>query len=604
MNQSYNLPNEILFHIVDYLNRPQLISCALVCKSWNAALGPQLWSYLELGSNKLLPHLPSEELYKKSSWLRSLVFKDCLSIIRYSILGKLNTQLQSLTIKTKWEEDYIYSFYWVACRELIRRNRRTLKSLALTDLPFPASKSKYKLPTWSPLLNFAHIPQSNLRTLRIENCCLPYRHLSALWDICERLEVLHLVNVPFELPRLHKIRRAVAGTGPRQSKPNLGSKHQDRAVRFPSLLELTLDESGPKNSLTALERIIRPAVKLKKLHWNIHCYSWFPITRFLYLFSGQAKYHRTPAPEYAHLCIPLSLCTAPCWPSLESLTLGGHYFQAFEPEDYILIVEMSIRLQALDIPLHPLAPSTMHSLLRLHSNSLTTVDCRKFWTDGSFDWVQPIFFSCPNLTKVCLGAIHAQELLEGCNSWVCCNSLEEFRIGIDMNPHGFTPPRPDMTEQEKQDLSWDVFTHLARLLSLKILDLHVQDTFPGVQFTTSMGLQLLSNWTELEELRFHGDQNMTPYDVEWMIQHWQSLKTIHGGNLAYNSRFSSRPNPRDYTLAATFKKSGIATPDSKYPCGNMTDFEVNWNDTQNEWIPSESEAEIDPCDGLELDIFQ
>ncbi|KAF9355217.1 hypothetical protein BGX26_006835 [Mortierella sp. AD094] len=612
MSPSTDLPNEIFLHIGVYLNRHQLVNCTLVCKSWNAAFEFQLWSYLELGSEKAISQYRAEDICGKAPWIRSLVVRDCESTIRFSTLGKKCTRLRSLAITTSLNREALGKDYWEACKDLVKQNRGTLVSLTLTDMPFPASKPKYGGPNWSPLLSIAQYPHSSLRTLCLDNCKLPYRHLKAFWDICEQLEILELRRVPFELPRLHMTQRTALGSGNRQSKPNLGSRHQQRVVHFSNLLEITLDHSGPNNSLTQLEEIIRRAPKLRKLDWNTYRYAWFPIFRFMYLFSGDAKYHHTPAPQSVKHCVPLALCTTPCWPNLEYLRINGGRFKEFEHQEYQLIMETFKQLRVLDLPMYCLTSTIVESLLRLHSKTLTEIDWRRVYgtqyNSQHVEWIQQILSSCPMLTKGHFKRIHAQDIIEGGDAWVCCDHLEEFGVYISMNPHECDPPRPDMTDQEKQDMSWAVFKRLGRLHNLKILDLnsHVYRS-ASLQFTKSMGLSLLSGLTEMKVLRFYGNQNMAPQDVNWMIQHWKSLNRVEGRwRLSENrSRFGDRMNPWDCTVATMFNKHGIQTPGSVYPKGYLNHFdELDWNYPRNEYLTSDSQIETDLLEvfeGLDLD---
>ncbi|KAF9355218.1 hypothetical protein BGX26_006836 [Mortierella sp. AD094] len=595
MSLCKDLPNELFFQIGVYLNRHQLVSSALVCKSWSVAFMPLIWSHLEIGSDKAISALAEEDISSKASWIRTLAFEDCESTIRYANLGKRCTQLRSLAITTSSVKDAQEMSYWRACRDLVKRNRRTLVSLMLTDMHLPASKPKYGGSNWSPLLSIAQCQHSSLRILRLESCELPYRHLNAFWDICEKLEVLELHNVPFELPRLCASPKTTTRPGNHQQKPNLGSNHQQRVVRFSNLLELTLDESGPRNSLTQLEQIIRQAPKLKKLDWNTR-YAWFPAIRFMYLFSGDAKYHRTPAPQSVKHCVPLELCTTPCWPNLESLRMKRWISVEFDPEDYLSVVKIFKRLQFLDIPLRIMTPTIVDSLLQFHSNTLTVIDWRRIYSEQYVALIHQILSSCPKLAKVLLRSIHAQDLIEGGDSWVCCDQLEELRFGIEMSPLEWNPPRPDMTDQEKQDMSWAVFKQLGRLRKLRILDVKTP-----LQYTTSMGLPLLSNLKELETIEFYGNQNMTPEDVDWMVENLTSLNKVKGnGRLAVNrSRYGDRKNPWDCTVATMFNKHGIKTPGSVYREGYLDGLdEVIWDYPQTESVSSDIQIEVNPLDAM------
>ncbi|KAG0004124.1 hypothetical protein BGZ80_004607 [Entomortierella chlamydospora] len=604
MTLSKDLPNELFLQIGLYLNRYQLVNCALVCKSWSISFIPQIWSNLEIGSDKPISALTEEDISCKASWIRTLAIYDCESTIRYSNVGKRCTQLQSLAITTTYSKDEPEMNYWRACRDLVKQNRRTLVSLMLKDMPLPASKPKYGGSNWSPLLSISQCPHSRLRRLRLESCELPYRHLKAFWDICEKLEVLELNNVPFELPRLRATTRKTSGPGDHPQKQNLGSIHQQRVVRFSNLLELTLDRSGPRSALKQLERIIRQAPKLKKLDWHIRN-AQFPVTRFIYLLSGQSKYYRTPTPEDADPRGPLELCTAPSWPNLDSLRVRSWRYLELDPEDYLTIVKMIKRLQFLELPVDVMTPAIVDSLLQFHSDTLTVLDWRTVYF-GQYSErenaasIQQVLSSCPNLTKVLFRFIHAQYLIEGGDSWVCCDRLEEIRFRLDMTLIDWNPPRLGATDQEKQDVSWAVFQQLGRLRKLRILDVN-----SSLQYTISMGLSLLSNLKELETIKFYGSQHMTPQDVDWIVQNLISLNTIEGTDrlVANHSRFASRMNPQDCALAAMFNRRGIKTPGSVYPEGYLDGLEVTWDNPQTESVSSDDiQTEINPLENLG-DVF-
>ncbi|KAF9171722.1 hypothetical protein BGX20_007042 [Mortierella sp. AD010] len=601
---SKDLPNELFLQIGLYLNRYQLLSCTLVCKSWSVLFIPQIWSNLEIGSDKPISALTEEDISCKASWIRTLAIHDCESTIRYSNVGKRCTQLQSLAITTTSSKDELETNYWRACRDLVKQNRRTLVSLTLKYMPLPASKPKYGGSNWSPLLSISQCPHSRLRRLRLEDCELPYRHLKAFWDICEKLEVLELNDVPFELPVLRATPETTSGPGDHPRKQNLGSVHQQRVVRFSNLLELTLDRSGPRNPLNQLERIIRQAPKLRKLDWHIDG-AYFPVSRFIYLLSGRSEYYRTLTPEDAHPRAPFELCTAPSWPNLDSLRVISWRYLEFDPEDYVTIVKTIKRLQCLELPINVVVtPPLVDSLLQFHSNTLTMLDWRThYWQGSQKEYaasIHKILSSCANLTKVLFRIIHAQYLIEGGDSWVCCDRLEELRFGLEMTLIDWNPPRLGATEQEKKDVSWAVFQHLGRLRKLRILDVN-----SSLQYTISMGLVLLSNLKELETIKFYGDQHMTPQDVDWIVENLTSLNEIEGTDrlVANHSRFMSRMNPHDCALAAMFKRRGIKTPGNVYPEGYLEGFEVTWDKPQTESVSSDDiQTEINPLENLG-DVF-
>ncbi|KAF8980117.1 hypothetical protein BGZ46_004610 [Entomortierella lignicola] len=476
--------------------------------------------------------------------------------------------------KVTWLERMTYDS-WKSFNGLVKKNRRTLTSLKLRDMDLPASKPYDGSPSSSPLLVIAQYPYSTLRSLYLRNCELPYRHLKAFWDICERLEVLELFEVPFELPRLHPRQRAPKKTG----KPNLGATHQQRVVNFSNLLELSLIRSGPRSMLTQLEEIIR-----------------------------QEKYHRTPLPKAKHLCVPLPICTTPCWPDLESLRIIQEDL-SFGFEDYMTIIEMSKRIRFLEVPIDSIFPTVVESLLRLHGHTLTMVDWRNNSDDQDPNLVHQFLSSCPRLTKAFFQPMHGQDLARGGDSWVCCEQLEELGVYISMDPETCNPPNPDMTDEEKRDMSWAVFKQLGRLRNLRILDMkhHTRHSVP-LEFTTRMGLQQLSSLRELEVIRLIDDQDMSPEDINWIIKNLVSLRMIDGGPLAKNrARFVTRYNFWDFALATMLNRHGIKTPESissEIPEEYVE--ELNWDclESKLESMMRELTKEDSPLDQLDIGLFR
>ncbi|KAG0004123.1 hypothetical protein BGZ79_010248 [Entomortierella chlamydospora] len=557
MSPSYDFPTEVFLHIGLYLNRQQLINSALVSKSWNAVFEPLVWSHLEIGSDKATSRIKVEDIRSKAPWIRSLAFKDFHSAVQFYSIGKGCTRLRSLALPITRSKEAVERGYWKVCKDLVKQNKATLVSLSLTFMPLTASN-------WNPLLSISQYPHSTLRSLRLENCKLPYRHLAAFWDVCERLEVLELHKVPFEPPYSYKVHEKAFGP-----KERPGWK-----VPFSNLLELILDCSGPRNSLTQLEVVIREAPKLKKLCWNIEEGAWFPITRFMYLFSGQEEYHYAPEPQNVRHCVPLAVCSAPCWPSLESLAMKMKKYQPlhFHHEHYFVIVNMSKQLRVLDLPWSVMTSDIMEPLLRMHSSTLTEIDLQRTFVYQSDGILSGLFSSCPRLARVRIPFVSAEEFIKSDGRWECCDQLEEFRVSIRT---ALNLSQPDMTDQEIQDMSRAVFKQLGRLHKLRILDLSDDRNNPGwpLQFTESMGLASLSSLTELETLVLQGDQNMIPGDVDWMLEHWKSLKVIDGGMMA------AQHYGRDCTLATMFNKRGIKTPRSVYPDEYLSNFgKVSWDE--------------------------
>ncbi|KAF9355220.1 hypothetical protein BGX26_006838 [Mortierella sp. AD094] len=422
----------------------------------------EVWSHIELGSNSRIIQLTLQELSSKASCIRALDFMDCESTIRFSLIGKGCTQLRALAIAIAPEDAARGKKYWSACEELIREIPTTLETLTFRLMPILGPEFEGDSFDWTLLLNIAHYLLRNLRALRLQYCQLPHHYIDAFLDICEQLQVSELQDVPFELPQL-----------PTTGEPQSVNK---RVVRLSNLLELTLVNSGPMDFLAQLEMIVRQAPKLKKLCWEVQRFleARFRVNGFMYLFSGQAKYQHTPAPEDSRV-VSLALCTAPCWPDLESLALKGN-FHLLSSEQYLKIVEMSKTFRALDMPMYPMRSTIVDSIVRLHSRTLTEIVWNAPHEHNDVAWVQQILSSCPRLVKGYFRGILAQDIVVGGDSWVCCDSLEELRLNIIMG-------RPlDITYQ---DMAKAVFKQLARLHRLRILDMDSSMNHPGIGSATT-----------------------------------------------------------------------------------------------------------------------
>ncbi|KAF8980115.1 hypothetical protein BGZ46_004608 [Entomortierella lignicola] len=451
MGQNLDFPVEILIHIGLYLNRHQLITCGLVCKTWNIVFSVELWSTLEFSSGKPITQLCPEYFCERASaYTSSLEFNDSDSTTRFFSIAKHFTRLQSLTVITTLLGSYKKE-YWKAYEQLTREIPSTLESITLKGLVLPRLEFKNGNYGWSPLLNISRHPQLNLTTLRLENCELSVQYMDAFWDICERVKVLHLCLVPFELPKPIKI-------GKRTKGPAL--HRQQRILRFPNLLDLSLDRSSPKDLLSQLELIICQAPNLQSLNWAVGEENWFPYIRIAYLLTGQEQFNRPLPPHLRHRHDPLASYAAPCWPYLKSLALSGFGDNSILDRAFVKNTRGFQRLR-----IYFYTPVNLDSLMQFHSSTLTRIDGESI---NNGITIQKILSSCPNLTKVHFRSIPAQSLVEQGESWVCCDHLEELKVYIDIDPKRWFPSRKDATDQEIQDLSWKVFKSLARLHKLRV----------------------------------------------------------------------------------------------------------------------------------------
>ncbi|KAG0300957.1 hypothetical protein BGZ98_008732 [Dissophora globulifera] len=271
MSRSQDLPFEIVYLIGEYLDRRQLAACAFVCKSWNAGTEELLWSRIKASDLRRGGQATVDAFRTKGRWIQSLVYDESQeSVQRFTLGERRYPRLRFLTIHKALAVDSLDREYIKSCKAIVQKNRGRLESLTLRDLILPDTKPSSGNAHWSPLMSLAHPTHAALRTLRIIGGTLPSRHMPSFWQICERLEVLELTNVDFELSRaMVPTYRSLAKN---QYLNNLsGKREQDRAVRFPKLRELRLVESGPLNSVAQLEGIIRRCPELRTLEWCVEC---------------------------------------------------------------------------------------------------------------------------------------------------------------------------------------------------------------------------------------------------------------------------------------------------------------------------------------------
>ncbi|KAG0330244.1 hypothetical protein BGZ99_007106 [Dissophora globulifera] len=589
MARSQDLPFEIIYLIGEYLDRRQLATCAFVCKSWNTGTEELLWSRIKASDLRRGGQATVDAFRTKGRWIRSLVYDESQeSVQRFALGERRYPRLRFLTIHKALAVDSLDREYIKSCKDIVQKNRGRLESLTLRDLILPDTKPSSGNAHWSPLMSLAHPTHAALRTLRIIGGTLPSRHMPSFWQICERLEVLELTNVDFELSRaMVPTYRSLAKNQYLNSLS--GKRDQDRAVRFPKLRELRLVESGPRNSVAQLEGIIRRCPELRTLEWCVRSYSFFPIRRFIHLFTADPNYYWPGDPSHS---ISLTQCTSKTWPHLTSISVLNHYGYLFTVEEYQLLISSVQGLRNMHMRMTGLIDMTAKTLITRHSHTLREIHWRHVAGTGASTWLLIALSLCPMLTKVECMLMNAQELIVSAPTWVCTTRLKEFRACIIVNDLAELSSRDAqvaglkgrideedelkaLAEQVKTEQCWAVYAQLAKMRALQILDMTSSDASTGVTnwyhnrampLSLSSGLCQLSDMTELKYVGFQGHQNMTRLEIDWMIKHWTRLETLEGGKMTTNgSRFMNGANYWDAGLARMLNRHGIKTPGSQYP---------------------------------------
>lgn len=130
-----------------------------------------------------------------------------------------------------------------------------------------------------------------------------------------------------------------------------------------------------------------------------------------------------------------------------------------------------------------------------------------------------ILCSLPMLKEFTAPLISSFDLDKDPRPWICNRSMLHLHLGIGLE------------SRDKQGL---VFARLAALKHLQVLKLGVQSSnqkgvdLLDVDLGLEHGLDLLDPLKELLEFGVEVHQSLSSTDVEWMIQHWPSLRIVRG----------------------------------------------------------------------------
>ena len=157
------------------------------------------------------------------------------------------------------------------------------------------------------------------------------------------------------------------------------------------------------------------------------------------------------------------------------------------------------------------APSCLNTLQVLRLRGCMDVD-------GSM--ALEILCSLPNLKEFAAPLISSFDLEMDPRPWVCQRSLLHLHVGIGME------------SQDKQRL---MFARLAGLEHLQVLKLGSAQSLSQkgldlleADLRLEHGLDLLDPLKELQEFGVEVHQTLSSEDVDWMIQHWPSLRIVRG----------------------------------------------------------------------------
>lgn len=530
-----NLP-EIAYHLAQYLDAKSILACSVVSKSLYRSLYPLVWQDLHFGRPctndrdqaplaRILSIIPSDEsrgksersrmkfMLQKAPWIVSLSIHNHDSISALQ-LGAACTRLESiaingLTFKGRTRHSLAY---WDTCEAMFERNHKSLQHLSLKHWTlFRVRKVDHEHPLWNPIVTCS--TSTSLRSLRLVNCHILGRYMGPFWIICERLETLELDHVNFELswprPR-NKVHTVEDGT--------LGFFPSSACCRFPRLQELRLSCMKLKSPHRQLTRLIKQCPDLKTLHWDVS--------------------NKVLPVELLH-----GLLQVDTWPNLESIAIVNFTNAITDDQQSRLLSAVKGRLRQFVLGNSPIGDDTYETLRTLHAATIERIDLSTGPRDTSA-WTAEILATCPSLRTLIAGIVRSQHIFRY-RAWAC-TSLQKLVIFIDMEfPYDAQDRR--FTEEEIEQCR-SIYARIGDLKHLQILDMlspfqqtsvksDVSCTDPShgrfqmipLPLRLKAGLDQLAGLTRLNVVAFHGGKHAVHQkDLEWMLHHWKSFKTLQG----------------------------------------------------------------------------
>ncbi|KAG0240227.1 hypothetical protein BGX31_002160 [Mortierella sp. GBA43] len=391
--------------------------------------------------------------------------------------------------------------------------------------------------------------------------------MEAFWTVCERLESLTLervrINLRTQPPMLKKNR---LGQPNNHTEPT--PDPAPPTFRLPRLQNLIVRviTAEPKGILQ-LDGLIDQCPALRSLEWESPDRGFDQAVEFCNRFEALR------------------------WPQLDWILINC--YKTLSSEVYGRILKVSKQsFRRLDFGHSDIPLEAFTMIKEQHFKSLEVIDIRNCSGDRS-DWALEILSSCPNLRRISVKVIHAQDFLKpGSKPWVC-HQLQELVAFIDM---GFPDNGPNrkLTEQELGQCR-EVFQRLATLKELEVLDMlatytmacniisqnyyspqHLRYSLVQLPMRLNAGLDHLAGLVKLEKVSFWGGKHVVyKDDLVWMVEHWKHLKNLGGGwRIQYQTPREMFDN---YFFSGKLKtwltEQGIQTMGSRYETFNTNELD-------------------------------
>ncbi|KAF9089601.1 hypothetical protein BGX23_006568 [Mortierella sp. AD031] len=570
---------EITVVIDSYLTRQDFVNCICVCKSWNRAFLPSLWS-APLLLNFALTQQPSlPDFARYASWVRHLRLhgggQDRTVALDYLASPDL-CHLANLTISRGTDRNSVDFADDASCNALIQLIRR---NPVLTTLRLVHTR-----PSDNTVIDFwdAVAGCRSLKTLFL-NGYNEHNSDQNLWVrlVGLRIERLELINATLlYLPNRISAAQAADTTSKGATNWNgsgkEGEQEADQLLYFPTIKVLRLVgvvEPGTPRSRFAPLLPANPSAQLQLL-------SLCPNLEELFLTNYSSG---LPLEQVYKTTLENP------WPHLSSLSLLG---LAFGDDDMARILDsfrdaQLVSLSLRDCSFGPLSMAAFEKRLlfeRIRTLSLVGTSVEESAETSRI--VQRMLMLCPLLESLTADILLAVDVANG-QDWAC-TGLRQLKIEIDLGPDesktsgsdknkqksngppgsreniatedstgaaaaagstvvtevGQQQPTADASPQDEPESSGipanrlrpsdmrqrAVFRQLGRLHQLRVLNLRPDQSPRWISCQLDLdirhGLELLGELSQLTSLYFVKVQVLGMEDLEWMRVHWGRLENI------------------------------------------------------------------------------
>lgn len=390
--------------------------------------------------------------------------------------------------------------------------------------------------------------------------------MTAFWIVCSRLESLSMerVQLHLELPHPPPPRRNKSATS-RKNHTDDSSVNMASAVRFPRLKNLMLGRMLEPHPLYQIDLLISQCPALRTLMWILQRNHRFPIQAFT------------------------DRLVSSTWPDLDSIWMYDFPVCVTDDQFRGILLASKQPLRKLVVHRYSMTPKTYDIYRTRHFCALESVDL-SCGSEGTSERIIEILTLCPNLHQLKAFALHAEDILNNNEPWIC-HHLQEMVVFIDMGFPNQGPYRR-FTEEEI-DKCRAVFKRLAMLKELQVLDMlsayphtsSIYGTLPALEdhlvplpLRLKAGLDILKGLRKLRKVGFWAGRHEMPMkELSWMVQHWKRLEELNGGWVVMSKPVGGVPNKCIWKgeQTAWLKERHISTEGSRYQLYQEWDDEVN-----------------------------